>query len=492
MTKNISRRDFLKSSAVTALGLAATTMLTGCSSNNEPTETNEPTFDETVEYLVLGGGIGGLSSAIEAVDNGCKSVLIVEKQGYVGGAAVVSGGILGGYDTEIAKKHNVSVTVDQLYEEQMREKKYILDPELTRLTIEKSKDTIEWLMNTIGVPFKDEVVQKDGYGTYQAIHLVDGEGHAMREPLEAAIAARPEIEIRLKTRAKKLITNDEGDVLGAIITQEDGTEKKIGAKAVLVATGGFNANHDLFVSTHPANRVFQTSLMAGSTGDGLIMATEVGAGTNSLDQLQVYLREYNNPTSQTPYMYTIFVGTDGKRFMDEKRTAQTYNQEIKDDVIAEYGKTGVDYFYSIADEASLAMMGIADAAKDHVGVIYANTLEELAEKASINKENFVAEIAKWNTFAANQKDDDFNRNTFWFPISTGPYYALQTTWFSSVCHGGITKNANAQVTRFDGSVIKNLYACGEVCVVTNSNGYTISNAITFGRIAAQHVMSQIK
>lgn len=489
MSKNFTRRDFLKGSAV-AMGLATATMLTGCSNATSNEDSNAVTFDENVDYLIIGGGIGGLSSAIEAVDNGCKNVLIIEKQGAVGGCAMMSGGIIGGYGTELCKKHGVDIDLESLIEEQMREKKYILDPALTRLTMEKTKDTLNWLTNVIGVPFEDGVFTKDGYGTHQTIHLVAGEGKGMREPFNQALAARPEIEVRLKTSASKLITDAEGAVIGAIITDSEGVTKKIGAKAVLVATGGFNANRDLFATTHSANRVFQTSLVAASTGDGLVMTTEIGAGTNSLDQLQVYLREYNNPASQHPYMYTIFVGKDGKRFMDEKRTAQTYNQEIKDDVIALYGRTGVDYFYSIADEASLSLMGIADASKDHAGTVYADTLEELADKIGVNKENFLAEVAKWNECVAKQSDE-FGRSSFWFPISTGPFYALQTTWFSSVCHGGITKNENAQVTRFDGSVIPNLYACGEVCVVTNSNGYTISNAITFGRIAAQHVMKNM-
>ena len=87
-------------------------------------------------------------------------------------------------------------------------------------------------------------------------------------------------------------------------------------------------------------------------------------------------------------MFTIFVGQDGKRFMDEKRTAQTYNQEIKDDVIELYGRTGVDYFWSLADEASLSKMGIADQMKDHDGVVYADTLEELAEKMGVDASRY--------------------------------------------------------------------------------------------------------
>ncbi len=78
-----------------------------------------------------------------------------------------------------------------------------------------------------------------------------------------------------------------------------------------------------------AEPLFQTSNLAYQTGDGLVMATAVGAGVQNLDQVQVYLREVENRTSQFPYMFTIFVGQDGRRFMDEKRTAQTWNQEIK-------------------------------------------------------------------------------------------------------------------------------------------------------------------
>ena len=101
----------------------------------------------------------------------------------------------------------------------------------------------------------------------------------------------------------------------------------------------------------------------------------------------------------------------------------------------------------------------------------------------------VETVNQWNQDCANQKDSQFNRTSpMWFPLSTGPYYALQTTFFSSVCHGGITKNTNAQVTRLDGTTIPGLFAAGEVTTVTNSNGYTISNAITFGRIAAQSAL----
>ena len=259
----------------------------------------------------------------------------------------------------------------------MQEKHYILDEDLTRLTIGKAGETIDWLIDEIGVQFQSETVVKDGYGTYPVIHLVEGEGAGMKEPFTRALEARENIEIQLNTSATELIVDD-GKVVGAQAIC-DGQVTRIKADAVLLATGGYSANHELFTNAASQNGVFQTSNFTNQSGDGLVMATKVGAGVQNLDQLQVYLREYNNPTGQNPYMFTIFVGQDGKRFMDEKRTAQTYNQEIKDDVIDLYGRTGVDYFWSLADEASLTMMGIDDKMKDYTGVVYADTLEELAE-----------------------------------------------------------------------------------------------------------------
>lgn len=466
-----------------ALSLAA-----GCSSSNKAQPSaNNATFDREVDYLVLGGGVAGLSSAIEAADQGIENILVLEKTGNLGSAAFYSGGILGGVDTQITKENNLQVDIEDIIAEQMQEKHYILDEDLTRLTIDKAGETIDWLIDEIGVQFQSETVVKDGYGTYPVIHLVEGEGAGMKEPFAKALEARENIEIQLNTSATELIV-DEGKVVGAQAIC-DGQVTRIKADAVLLATGGYSANHELFTNAASQNGVFQTSNFANQAGDGLVMATKVGAGVQNLDQLQVYLREYNNPTGQNPYMFTIFVGQDGKRFMDEKRIAQTYNQEIKDDVIDLYGRTGVDYFWSLADEASLTMMGIDDKMKDYTGVVYADTLEELAEKMDVDASALVETVNQWNQDCANQKDSQFNRTSpMWFPLSTGPYYALQTTFFSSVCHGGITKNANAQVTRLDGTTIPGLFAAGEVTTVTNSNGYTISNAITFGRIAAQSAL----
>lgn len=467
--------------------LLAALMLCGCTAaptNNTSQETTN--YDKETDLLIIGGGVAGLTAAIEAADGGCENILLVEKLAVLGGSAFVSGGILGGYETQVTKAADIHVDPTDIYNEQMKEKHYILDPEMTKLTIDKSGETIDWLIDEIGVPFQEEIVIKPGYGTYLTTHLVEGEGSGMRNPYMSAIEKRPAIAIEMETKAVELIVEND-KVVGAVVEQGEET-LRIKAKAVMLTTGGYSSNYDLMVAGHSANAVFQTSLMPWSTGDGLIMATAIGAGVQNLDQLQVYLREVEDSKSQMPYMFNLFVGMNGKRFMDEKRVAQTYNQEIKDDVIELYGRQGVDYFLAINDQATMEMMGLAEAAQDHAGITIANTLDELAAATGMDAAGLKETVANWNAMVASGTDTEYGRTDMLMPIGEGPYYALKTTFFSSVCHGGITKNINAEVTRLDGSVIEGLYAAGEVTTVTNSNGYTISNAITFARIGARNAI----
>lgn len=456
--------------------------------NDEPAENQETSnsseeWDMETEFLVIGGGVAGLTAAIEASDVGFEDIIVLEKLGVVGGSAFVSDGILGGYETIVTKELDLHIDPQDMYNDQMKEKKYNLDPDLTWLTTEKSGETIDWLIEHIGVEFEPEVIVKDGYGSIQAMHIVDGGGAAMRIPYDNALNERPEIEILKDTEGTELIV--ENDVVIGVIAKQDDKIIRIKADAIMLATGGYNSNHELIANAHPANRVFQPATMAWSTGDGLIMATEVGAGVNNLDQIQCYLREHDNPRSQAPYLYSIFVGKEGKRFMDEKRTGQTYNQENRDAVIMQTGKDGTDHFWSISDQATMNEFGIGETESERDEVFVADTLEDLALKIGIDPVGLKETVDHWNEMVENGEDTDYGRTRSLKKIEEAPYYGLKTIFFSSVCHGGITKNAKAEVTKINGENIPGLYAAGELTTVTNSNGYTISNAITFGRIAAQ-------
>ncbi|MFR0981015.1 MAG: FAD-dependent oxidoreductase, partial [Holdemania filiformis] len=221
------------------LPLLAALLFAGCSAAPEaPAPSGK--FDAEVDYLIVGGGAAGIASAVEAADQGIENIMIVEKTGMLGGAAVYSGGIFGGVETQVTQALDLHVDIEDIIAEQQREKHYILDEELTRLTIESAGKTIDWMIDTLGVQFQPEVIVKDGYGTFQTIHLVEGEGSGLREPFEKAIADRA-IDVRLNTEATALIMED-GRVIGAECVNENGETIRIKSKATLMATGGYSAH----------------------------------------------------------------------------------------------------------------------------------------------------------------------------------------------------------------------------------------------------------
>ena len=88
MSKDISRRSFLKGAAasmasVAAMGLVGAPVLASAEEN----------WDLETDVLVVGGGGTGVSAAAEAAAAGVK-VLVLEKSGIVGGTSNLSGGVM--------------------------------------------------------------------------------------------------------------------------------------------------------------------------------------------------------------------------------------------------------------------------------------------------------------------------------------------------------------------------------------------------------------
>lgn len=92
----------------------------------------------------------------------------------------------------------------------------------------------------------------------------------------------------------------------------------------------------------------------------------------------------------------------------------------------------------------------------------ADTLEELAEQTGMPPKALVDEIAKYNKFCAQGRDDDCYKDPKYLkPLGEGPYYAFYQKSFSEGTHGGIAIDADFHALWPDGSVIKGLWAGGD-------------------------------
>ena len=92
------------------------------------------------------------------------------------------------------------------------------------------------------------------------------------------------MRILLNTTATEILTDDKGAVTGILATGKNGEAVTINAKAVVLASGGFGANLDMVVEYKPELKGFMTTNAPGIQGQGIEMATAIGAETVDMDQ----------------------------------------------------------------------------------------------------------------------------------------------------------------------------------------------------------------
>ena len=122
-------------------------------------------------------------------------------------------------------------------------------------------------------------------------------------------------------------------------------------------------------------------------------------------------------------------------------------------------------------------------------IVEANTIEELAEKTGINKDNLVATMSRYASMQQAGVDEDFGRNAMEVPLTQGPYFAGLAKPAIHHTMGGVKINTDTQVLKEDGTAISGLYAAGEVVGgVHGANrlgGNAVADIVVFGRISGE-------
>ena len=448
----------------------------------------------TADVVVLGAGGAGVSAAIEAYDAGA-SVILLEKLGAIGGTTATSQGMVGGYETKYTKALDVHHTFEEMYANLMSNASYRLDPALTAITVERSGETIDWMADRLAMPFSDQVIV--GYGPLQMMHLVDGAGPAMREAMQAALDAT-DITLMLGTRACEILMNEDGSVRG--VRAERGADTvTVLAKSVVVATGGYAYNPELTVLLDPEKAGTMGIGFEGSLGEGIIMASNVGAALTHTGDMMCVLKDYeimaeHNGNSATANVSTfisrpntVLVGADGKRFVDEKDIGYM-TQKLNSPVFDQMHKDGLGYVWAISDKASLEAANVVRGLD--MEFITADTPEELAELMGLDAQALSETLSSYNAYCETGHDPEFGRLLL-EPL-TAPYCAVRVMPCEIITYGGIARNERAEVIRADGTPIPGLYTAGEASANSAYMGFTISNAFTWGRIAGGEAAAHAK
>ena len=494
-------KKFLSMTIVLALML---TMLAGCGaaeseSQADPVEAVSSAYDKTTDFLVIGAGGSGLAAAIEAKDHGVENVTVVEKLGSIGGTTFISQGMIAGFESKIQKAEpSVPTNFEEMYANLMSNASYRLDPKLAKITVERSGQTIDWLADRLEMPFSEDVLV--GYGPLEMMHVVEGAGEGMRAPFQKALDDAG-IQVLTETTATQILTDETGKPVAVKCTTKDG-DITIGAKAVMIATGGYANNPELTARLDPEYDGTFGIGFGSCTGDGLVMASNIGAALTHTDHLMAVLKDYeimaehngNSGTASVSRLIggasnLIMVGAEGKRFTNE-RDAGYMSQDLNRPVFDQMHKDELGYVWAISDEATVTELGVKRGLD--MEFVKADTIDELAEKIGVDAAGLTETINNYNKAVKKGIDTEFGRTAEQgLTELKAPYIANAVVPCEIITYGGIARNEWGEVIRADGSVIEGLYVAGEASANSAYMGFTISNALTWGRIAGESAADYI-
>jgi flavocytochrome c len=497
-------------------------------------------IEETVDVVVVGAGGAGMTAAITATDAG-KKVIVVESQPIAGGNSVRSTGGMNAAKTPYQDKNEfaeaagvektlataaekyadnatitaLAATVKSQWDAYQANPQGYFDsvelmeldtliggkgknnPELVKALAENSAAAIEWLAS-IGAEVKN--VGAFGGASVKRIHRpvnADGKvtavGAYIVPILEKNLQDR-NVQFLFDTTANEIIMKD-GKAVGIKATGKDGNKVTINAKSVVIATGGFGANSEMVEKYKADLKGFATTNAEGAQGQGIDMATAVGAATVDMDQIQihptVHIEEDGNAHLITEGLRgdgAILVNAEGKRFYDEVST----RDKVSAAIIAQPEKSA----WLVVDQSMVDKSAVIAGYIKSGYTVTGATYEELAKAMGVDEATFVSTMNTWNQAVEAKSDAEFNRTSFANPLTTAPYYAIKITPAVHHTMGGIVINPKAEVLNEKGEAISGLFAAGEVTGgVHGANrlgGNAVADFTVFGRIAGQSAADNAK
>ena len=437
----------------------------------EKDETAGETAERHVQALVIGAGGSGLAAAITLQEQGIET-LVVDKMANAGGATALTGALINGGCSKQQAERGVTDDIQTMFMDAMVYGSFQNDARMTWLMVNNTGDSVDWLHDTVGVEFEEAINHFPEHTNDRAFYPKGKQPGYLTGTMEQHYLSNGG-ELLLETRAQHLLTED-GRVIGASCSTADGT-LNIYADVTLLATGGYGAS----VALRPADQMGTLFYGASSsTGDGIIMAEEVGAMTHYMQYLKSYPQGIEKPldggnitadgttfrgnayisplASQAVTLNdgAIYVNVEGERCMNENMdfvSIKKVTQKQTDmTVYLVMDQKGYDNWMGMMEvSAGLTPEIVApwlDADDGKPVFRKGATVEEAAAKAGIDAEKLSATVAHFNEMVASGKDDDFGRAEMSVGLdSDGPIYIVEQRLRMATSLGGLKTSPSFEV-----------------------------------------------
>lgn len=335
------------------------------------------------------------------------------------------------------------------------------------------------------------------------------------------------VDLLLNAAVSGLI-RDGTSVCGVAMTNGGDRREILAHRGVVLATGGFSHRSEMRAKYLPGDAGGRSAACPSNTGDGIELATQAGgrvwdqnADNAFWTPVSQFVRR-NGSEALFPHTVTdrakpgvIAVNRSGRRFTNE---AISYHEFVRA-MLRTHNEIPSIPSYLICDRRFLWNYGLGAikpfslSLRKHLKSGYlaqGQTVRALALGLRINPDNLEACIQQFNADARRGADREFGRggdayqrylgdadnlpNPCVAPIEHPPFYSIAVYPGDLGTAAGLVTDANARVLDNADRPIGGLYACGNDMNSVMSGSYpgpgiTLGPALTFGYLAAQHIVS---
>lgn len=503
-------------------------------------EIAESDITETIdtEVVVVGCRTGGLPAVISAAENGAK-VLGIEQMSAIATPREDLGAINSRYQLAAFEEFpQFEIDKMEAMEDIVRYANGFVNYDLIKLWADESGAMIDWIADIVERNGEFKMWFEGSIGTentgardkawatgHSPEKLTDDEavtfGACLRD-----YAIELGAEFRYDTMLVKCEQNSDGRVTGVIC--QDGNDlhyiRVNASKGVILATGGYVSNTEMVEARQAWNNRLKINVPVGGscTGDGIKAAMWCGASIDPLGCAVTFNRACCKPDEvagsdlkgkwfwfgEQPFLK---VNLNGKRFCNESgpydymlhsaymQPYHTYVDIWDSDYVEQVkqlNEVGCCRLYPFDNGAPsnmpVSLMGKKFEELEEAGYIQkADTMEELAEKLNLPVEATVETWNRYNMFAEQGKDEDYNKEPYRLTSLTHPpYYGVRTgSWFLATIDG-ISINTDMHAVDEAGKQIEGLFMVGNdsggffsVSYPNLMTGLAAGRTMTFGRRA---------
>ncbi|MEL7027700.1 MAG: FAD-binding protein [Pseudomonadota bacterium] len=534
-------------------------------------EPGDGDWTDEADIVVVGFGGAGVVASLQALEAGASVIALDRFEG--GGATERSGGVVYAGGTKYQREAGYDDSAEEMYK-YLSFEGVPVQPATLRRFCEASKDDIDWV-ESFGVEFgstcfEDRVAYPpdDFFLYYTGMekfrgdvakiaprgHRTKGKGATGKNYFGPLKHAALEKGVTLKTHSpvRRLILNDEGRVIGVEVQEvpddekakhqdlfkrvdpykplngakseiaiaecaefeasvEDVRKRYRARRAVILATGGYNYNIELFARYRPVVKKAYKELVRGGSmgcdGSGIELGVSAGGGLSHMDRL--FCTKAISPPHQ--FIEGVLVNRQGERFIAEDAyvgnvgcAVSEQDQDGEAWLILDSNTfwTGVrQAIWPVSNMVSWWGMPVI------LNLLFggtkrASSLQLLARKLSIDPVGLEKTFTEYNAAAAETSDPRHGKLAQHISVQDkAPYYAynlsFRNKWgFSGTMpYGGLVVDEDSgEVQTTAGENIKGLYAAGRtavgVCSEANFSGLSIADTIFSGRRAARAALQR--